>query len=119
MLNLTRAIDRATGYVFVPPPNSKPPPEVVNQTDVAPDLRANAYGLFSTAVGPMKGPLSDIRDVQERWIDEREAYDAFEKRQWRKEGEALRDGLARSGQTRPTANREPGNEGKKEDVDMH
>ncbi|KAF9445606.1 cytoplasmic protein [Macrolepiota fuliginosa MF-IS2] len=96
MLNLTRAIDRATGYVFIPPPDSKPPPDVVDQMDVAPDLRANAYGLFSTAIGPMKGPLSDVRDVQERWIDERETYDAFEKVQWRKEGEALRDEAARS-----------------------
>lgn len=95
MLNLTRAIDRATGHVFVPPPDTKPPPEVVDEMDTAPDLRPNAYGLFSSAVGPIKGPLSDVRDVQERWIDEKEAYDAYEKRQWRKEGEALRDGLSK------------------------
>jgi hypothetical protein len=97
MLNLTRAIDRATGYVFVPPPNSKMPPEVVNQIDAAPDTRPNAYSLFSTAAGPVRGPLADVRDVQERWIDERETYDAFEKKQWRQEGEAIRDELARAG----------------------
>lgn len=101
MLNLTRAIDRATGYVFVPPADSKPPPEAVNNMDaVPPDLRPNAYGLFSTSIGQMKGPLSDIRDVQERWIDEREAYDAYENREWRKEGETVRDELARSGKIR-------------------
>ncbi|EKM76434.1 hypothetical protein AGABI1DRAFT_63106 [Agaricus bisporus var. burnettii JB137-S8] len=97
MLNLTRAIDRATGYVFVPPPNSKMPPEIVNPTDAAPDLRPNAYSLFSTAAGPARGPLADVRDVQERWIDERETYDAFEKKQWRQEGETVRDELARAG----------------------
>jgi hypothetical protein len=91
MLNLTNAIDKATGYVYVPPPETKLPPDVINQMDTAPDLRSNEYGLFSTAAGPRKGPLSDIRDVQERWIDEREAYDVFENRRWRDEGEALRN----------------------------
>jgi len=101
MLNLTRAIDRATGYVFVPPADSNAPSEAVDKMDgIAPDLRPNAYGLFSSSVGPMKGPLSDIRDVQERWIDEREAYDAYEKKEWRKEGEIVRDELARSGKIR-------------------
>jgi len=42
----------------------------------------------------MKGPGSDIRQVQERWIDAREAYDALENREWRKEGEILRDAAA-------------------------
>ncbi|KXN84358.1 GPN-loop GTPase 2 [Leucoagaricus sp. SymC.cos] len=96
MLNLTRAIDRATGYVYVPPSDAKPPSEVVDPMHAAPDLRPNAYGLFSTAAGPLKGPLSNIRDVQERWIDERDAYDAYEKQQWRKEGEALREGPGES-----------------------
>jgi hypothetical protein len=96
MLNLTRVIDRATGYVYVPPLNTQPPPETVKQISIASGSRPNAYGLFSTAVGPMKGPLSDVRDVQERWIDERDAYDAYEKRQWRKE--AQRDDVGKAGQ---------------------
>lgn len=116
MLNLTRAIDRATGYVFVPPPDNKPPPGVIDQTDAAPDLRPNAYSLFSTAAGPARGPLSDVRDVQERWIDEREAYDAFEKRQWRKEGEVVRDELARLGKSRE---RGRADQERSDDVEMH
>ena len=36
-----------------------------------------------------------MRDVQERWIDAKEEWDAFEKKEWRKEGEAVRDQVAR------------------------
>lgn len=100
MLNLTRAIDRATGYVFVPPPVSKIPPGTVNALDAPSSSRPNTYALFSTAAGAMKGAGSDVRDVQERWMDAREQWDAFEKKQWRKEGEAARDEAARAGTIR-------------------
>ena len=96
MLHLTRAIDRATGYVFVPPQDSKAPPGTMDESDGASTARGNSYALFSSAAGPMQGPASDIREVQERWIDARDEYDAFEKKQWRKEGEMLRDEAARS-----------------------
>ena len=90
MLNLTRVIDKATGYIFIPPTTSGPPGTIENPTEMAPSARPNIYSLFTTAVGPMKGPSSDIRHVQERWIDAREAYDAYERRQWRKEGGTIR-----------------------------
>jgi hypothetical protein len=35
--------------------------------------------------------MSDPRDVQERWIDARDEYDAFEREQWKKEGEAAKN----------------------------
>ena len=54
----------------------------------------NMFGLFSTAAGPMQAPGSDVRDVQERWIDHREIYDAHERKEWRKEGEMVRDEAA-------------------------
>ena len=95
MLHLTRAIDRATGYIFVPPPNSQKPEGATNDTSAPSAARANSYALFSTAAGPLKHPGSDIRDIQERWIDSREEYDAFEKVEWRKEGETIRDEVAR------------------------
>ncbi|KAG7095813.1 hypothetical protein E1B28_006513 [Marasmius oreades] len=95
MLHLTRAIDRATGYVFVPPAGSQVPPGTVDEPDGA-SARPNTYALFSSAAGQLQGPVSDVRDVQERWIDERETHDAYEKNQWRKEGEMLRDEVARS-----------------------
>lgn len=95
MLHLTRAIDRATGYIFVPPPTSQKPEGTVNDTSAPSAIRANSYALFSSAAGPLKDPGSDVRDIQERWIDSREEYDAFEKVQWRKEGETIRDEVAR------------------------
>ncbi|KAL1742464.1 hypothetical protein HDZ31DRAFT_43184 [Schizophyllum fasciatum] len=95
MLHLTRAIDRATGYVYVPPTAGQAgqqPPGTVDMSDASRSQQPNTYALMSAAAGPMKGPLSDVRDVQERWIDAREAYDEFEKRQWQKEGETVREG---------------------------
>lgn len=100
MLNLTRAIDRATGYVFVPPPESKAPPGTINDSGAPPSVRPNTYALFSSAAGPLKGPASDIRDVQERWVDSRDEWDAYEKKEWRREGEMIRDAAARSGKIR-------------------
>jgi hypothetical protein len=88
MLNLTRLIDKSTGYIFIPQPTVAGTVEV--PTNVTPSARPNTYALFSTASGPTRGPGSDVRDVQERWIDAKDAYDAFERQQWRKEGEAFR-----------------------------
>jgi hypothetical protein len=53
------------------------------------------HALLSSAMGP--GPVglrSDVRDVQERWVDAREEWDAHEKMQWSREGEALRQATA-------------------------
>jgi hypothetical protein len=100
MLNLTHAIDKATGYVFVPPPKSEQLPGTIEETNAGPSQRPNTYALFSSAIGPMKGPASDVRDVQERWIDAKEDWDAFEKKEWRKEGEAVREQAARKSKIR-------------------
>lgn len=89
MLHLTRAIDKATGCVFVPPSNSQVPPGAVVDAAAPPTQRPNEYSLLSSAMGPARGPRSDVRDVQERWIDARDEYDAWEKAQWRKEGLAV------------------------------
>ena len=95
MLHLTRAIDKATGYVFVPPPNAPAPPGTVETPNGATSTRPNALSLLSTAAGPMHGPRSDVRDVQERWIDAREEYDAWERTQWRREGQLVQEQKAR------------------------
>jgi len=102
MLNLTRTIDRATGYVFVPPGGSTAPPGTINDTDTtaSPSSRPNAYALFSSAASNLKGLRSNVRDVQERWIDAQEEWDAFEKKQWRKEGELFREEAARMSKIR-------------------
>ena len=91
MLHLTRAIDRATGYVFVPTAGSDRPPDTIDQSNAAAAVRPNTYALFSSAIGEMKGPASDIRDVQERWVDGKDQWDAYEKMEWRKEGEMVRN----------------------------
>ncbi|KAF8208112.1 hypothetical protein K438DRAFT_1961629 [Mycena galopus ATCC 62051] len=101
MLHLTHAIDRATGYVFVPPPTStsssspNAPPGTVPPTSSSASERPNEYALFSSAAGPIPGTGGDVRDVQERWLDAREEWDAFERKGWREEGEAVRDEAAR------------------------
>ncbi|KAG2003693.1 cytoplasmic protein [Coprinopsis cinerea AmutBmut pab1-1] len=94
MMHLTRAIDRATGYIFVPPADAPAPPDTIDRSDAAPSARPNMFGLFSTAAGPLKDPGGDVREVQERWIDYRDIYDAHEKKMWRKEGEMVRDEAA-------------------------
>ena len=94
MLHLMRTVDRATGYVYVTPSSGAPPGTVIDD-GASRSQRPNQYALFSTSAGPLSGPRSDVRDVQERWIDAREEYDAFERREWRKEGENLRDQRAR------------------------
>ncbi len=92
MLNLTRVVDKATGYIFIPPHTTSGPPGTVdNPADMPSSARPNTYSLFTTAAGSMKGPGSDVRHVQERWIDARESYDAFESREWRKEGAQKRE----------------------------
>ncbi|EIN09091.1 cytoplasmic protein [Punctularia strigosozonata HHB-11173 SS5] len=90
MLNLTRAIDRATGYVFLPPPATPQPPGTTDTSHLPASQRPNLYALHTSAAGPLTGPRSDVRDVQERWIDAREEWDAWERKEWRKEGEAVR-----------------------------
>jgi len=92
MLHLSRAIDRATGYVFVPPKDAPAPEGTIESSATAASARPNVYSLLSTAAGPLPG---DVQDVQERWIDAREAYDAFEKKEWRREGELVREQSAR------------------------
>ncbi|KAJ8453597.1 hypothetical protein ONZ45_g19649 [Pleurotus djamor] len=109
MLNLCRVIDRATGYIYVPPPASKVPDGVVDESAAPPSVRPNTYALFSSAVGEMKGLRSDVRDVQERWVDAKEEWDAFEKREWRREGEKVREMAGSTGGT-STSTRKPGDD---------
>jgi hypothetical protein len=97
MLNLTRAIDRATGYVFVPPPSSSSAPSDAPDSAAPGSARPNAHALLSSAMGPRVGLRSEVRDVQERWVDAREEWDAYERAQWRREGEALRRAVGEVG----------------------
>ena len=92
MVNLFRVIHRATGYIFIPPKNVPVPEGTIDSSSAPASARPNPYSLFTTAAGPMAGK---VRDVQERWMDAKEEYDAFEKREWRREGQLLRDQATR------------------------
>ena len=94
MLHLMRVIDRATGYIYVPPSNDAPP-GTTNPADASRSQRPNQYALFSTTAGQLTGPRSDVHDIQERWIDAKEEWDAFERRAWRNEGEIVRNQKAK------------------------
>lgn len=59
MMNLLKAIDRASGYAFGPA-------EGANDT------------VWSVAVREGMGGM-DVRDVQERWLDAKDEYDALER----------------------------------------
>lgn len=96
MLHLTRVIDKATGCVFVPPPDAQHPPGTVQATDAPASQRPNTHALFTSAAGPMQGPRSDVRDVQERWVDAKEEWDAWEKTQWRQEGQMVQEAARKS-----------------------
>ncbi|CAE6470508.1 unnamed protein product [Rhizoctonia solani] len=80
MLHLMRTIDRILGYVFVQVPQSDGGAPQANGS-----LRPNQDALFTSAMGALPG--HSIQDIQERWVDSREEYDAWESREWRKEGE--------------------------------
>ena len=73
----------------MPPASSIRPPDTIDQSNAAAAVRPNTYSLFSSAIGETKSPASDIRDVQERWVDAKDQWDAYKKMEWRKEGEMV------------------------------
>ncbi|WVR05127.1 hypothetical protein IAU60_002139 [Kwoniella sp. DSM 27419] len=75
MLNLVRLVDKMTGYIFIP-----------NGDDDGTNA-VNTQALFGSAMAAGGSTGHDVRDVQERWLHNKEAYDEFEKEEWKKEGE--------------------------------
>lgn len=94
MLHLMRTVDRVLGYVFVQTSESN------GENVQKGTLQSNQDALFSSAMGAI--PDHNIQNIQERyvyliwptqmlnninrWIDNREEYDAWESREWRQEG---------------------------------
>ena len=67
MLNLTRAIVRATGYVFVPPSDAQVSTgAAILDPAAAGSTQPNAHALLSSAMGRR------CHEVQEQWVDARE-----------------------------------------------
>ncbi|WWC90084.1 uncharacterized protein L201_005017 [Kwoniella dendrophila CBS 6074] len=80
MLNLVRLVDKMTGYIFIPHNNnSGVVDEEENKTNYI-----NTQALFGSI---MSSSSSNVRDVQERWLNNKDAYDEYEKEQWAKEWE--------------------------------
>ncbi|WVQ81630.1 hypothetical protein IAT38_003754 [Cryptococcus sp. DSM 104549] len=79
MLNIVRQVDKMTGYIFVP-----------HSGDDDGTNAINTQALFGSAFsgGRLLGRAGgDVRDVQERWVDNKEAWDEWEKEGWKMEGE--------------------------------
>ncbi len=94
MLHLTHAIDRARLHLR--------PIVLGNPCRCKSTLKASAGRSAQTNMrcsqpprAPYRVPEATRTDVRERWVDAREEYDALESREWRKEGEAIRDERAR------------------------
>ena len=71
MTKIVRLTDRVCGYVF--------------QGELA--EQDSALSLFTSAMGSLPGEHD--MDVQERWLDAREDYDAYEEEMWKEEGELV------------------------------
>jgi hypothetical protein len=86
MLQLLRLLDKAIGYAYIPPKGARVRPidededgdedEIIVDPSEAVPAQQNA-GMGHALQG-LTG-LSGVMDVQERWVDNREAWDAFEK----------------------------------------
>nr|ODN88563.1 cytoplasmic protein [Cryptococcus depauperatus CBS 7841] len=78
MLNIIRTVDKMTGYIFIPS-------GVSDGTSAA-----NSEALFGSAMSTAKltgRAGGDVRDVQERWLDNKQAWDEWEKQEWQGEAE--------------------------------
>lgn len=81
MLHLMRSVDRALGYAFVADPSTT----AFSSQDVPRTQGDNRHALLSTAAG-LFPDAPKVQDVQERWVDAREAHDEWELAEWQKEG---------------------------------
>jgi GPN-loop GTPase len=89
MLRLMRIVDRATGCIYVPSANAPAPPQATDTSQLPSTKRPNIYSLFSSAAGSIGGARSDVRDVQERWLEAKDEWDEHELEQRKKEYQKL------------------------------
>lgn len=89
MLRLMRIIDRATGCIYVPAASAPAPPDADDASHLPSTKRPNIYSLLSSAAGQIGGVRSDVRDVQERWLDAKDEWDEYELEQRKREHQGL------------------------------
>ncbi|KAG9016269.1 hypothetical protein FRB90_003559 [Tulasnella sp. 427] len=94
MVHLMRVVDRALGYAFVASDKtaSAEPGDDGQKKDRSEAPNTNA--LFSSALSAIPN-TPQVRDIQERWIDHKDAYDEWEEGEWRREGVAVAQAKAR------------------------
>ncbi|WWC69518.1 uncharacterized protein I206_103460 [Kwoniella pini CBS 10737] len=77
MMTLVRLVDKMTGYIFIPHNTIEGDGDDTNQI--------NTQALFGSIMSSTT--KNDVRDVQERWLDNKDAYDEYEREQWAHEWE--------------------------------
>lgn len=88
MLNLLRLLDKSIGYAYIPPTSNNPSAsDVPNSESESDDLATHLRALTG---------LHDIHDVQERWMDNKEAWDEWEGRERERLGRE-REGMGAEG----------------------
>ncbi|KAG8808358.1 hypothetical protein FRC17_003990 [Serendipita sp. 399] len=93
MLRLMRIVDKATGCVFVPAVSKiQQGGHQGGGNELSSTKRPNIYSLFTTAAGPIRGIRSDVRDVQERWLEAKDVWDSHEIEQRKREAQMLSRG---------------------------
>lgn len=75
MANFLRAIDRASGYVFAG----------ARGTDETGRTVDDEASIWAQAMSDQWAGKMEVRDVQERWLDQKEDYDELEKKAWEEE----------------------------------
>lgn len=75
MGSLLRALDRASGYVFAG----------ARGTDEEGRTLNDEASIWAQAMSDHWAGKMEVRDVQERWIDQKDVYDAAEKKAWEEE----------------------------------
>lgn len=75
MASFVRAIDRANGWVLAG----------ARGTDETGRTLDDEASVWAQAMSDHWAGKMEVRDVQERWIDRREEYDALEKKAWEEE----------------------------------
>jgi hypothetical protein len=69
MLKLLKLLDKAIGYAYIPPDTGASISEVGGQ-----------HEHLASAIPYLTG-ADNVDDVQERWVDRKEAWDEWEKKQ--------------------------------------
>ncbi len=79
MLKLVRTLDRVLGYAYTPSAASRPGRSTSTSA---------AQGPASASAVPLSEltGLGDVSDVQERWVDRKDAYDQWEEELERERG---------------------------------